>query len=88
VSQVQIGSQGNQVVIVQDSMNRLQSAQPGAAFASLPLTLDGRFGPKTDARVKEFQGRNNMTPDGVVGPMTRAAIKSQAARLEATRQAA
>jgi hypothetical protein len=88
VNQLQIGSQGSQVTIVQDSMNRLQSAQPGAAFASLPLTLDGRFGPKTDARVKEFQGRNNMTPDGVVGPMTRAAIKSQAARLEATRQAA
>ncbi len=78
VSQVQIGSQGSQVTIVQDSMNRLQNVQPGAAFASLPLALDGRFGQKTRTRVQEFQGRNRLTPDGVVGPMTRAAIKSQA----------
>ena len=81
VNQLQIGSQGSQVTIVQDSMNRLQGAQPGAAFASLPLALDGRFGPKTDARVKEFQGQNKMKPDGIVGPMTRAAIKSQAAKI-------
>jgi len=83
VSQVQIGSQGSQVMIVQDSMNRLQNAQPGAAFASLPLAVDGRFGPKTDGRVRDFQGRNKLTPDGIVGPMTRQAIKSQAQRLQA-----
>jgi hypothetical protein len=83
VSQVQIGSQGSQVMIVQDSMNRLQNAQPGAAFASLPLAVDGRFGPKTDGRVRDFQGCNKLTPDGVVGPMTRQAIKSQAQRLQA-----
>jgi hypothetical protein len=83
VSQVQIGSQGSQVMIVQDSMNRLQNAQPGAAFASLPLAVDGRFGPKTDARVRDFQGRNKLTTDGIVGPMTRQAIKSQAQRLQA-----
>jgi len=83
VSQVQIGSQGSQVMIVQDSMNRLQNAQPGAAFASLPLAVDGRFGPKTDGRVRDFQGCNKLTPDGIVGPMTRQAIKSQAQRLQA-----
>jgi len=83
VSQVQIGSQGSQVMIVQDSMNRLQNAQPGAAFASLPLAVDGRFGPKTDGRVRDFQSCNKLTPDGVVGPMTRQAIKSQAQRLQA-----
>jgi hypothetical protein len=78
VSQVQIGSQGSQVMIVQDSMNRLQDVQPGAAFASLPLAVDGQFGPRTHARVTEFQGQNDLTPDGIVGPMTRAAIKSLA----------
>jgi putative peptidoglycan binding protein len=83
VSQVQIGSQGSQVMIVQDAMNRLQEAQPGAAFASLPLAVDGRFGPKTDGRVRDFQDRNKLTPDGIVGPMTRQAIKSQAQSLQA-----
>ena len=78
VSQVQIGSQGSQVMIVQDSMNRLQDVQPGAAFASLPLAVDGQFGPRTHARVTEFQSQNDLTPDGIVGPMTRAAIKSLA----------
>lgn len=83
VSQVQIGSQGSQVMIVQDSMNRLQGTQPGAAFASLPLAVDGRFGPKTDTRVREFQSVSRLKPDGIVGPMTRAAIKNQAQRLQA-----
>jgi murein L,D-transpeptidase YcbB/YkuD len=82
VSQVQFGSQGSEVMIVQDSMNRLPSAQPGAAFASLPLTVDGQFGPKTRARVQDFQGRNRLAPDGVVGPMTRAAIKTQAQQFQ------
>jgi murein L,D-transpeptidase YcbB/YkuD len=82
VSQVQIGSQGPQVMVVQDSLNRLQDAQPGAAFASLPLTVDGQFGPKTDARVKEFQGQNNLTPDGIVGPMTRTVLKTMAQRFQ------
>jgi peptidoglycan hydrolase-like protein with peptidoglycan-binding domain len=82
VSQVQIGSQGQQVMIVQDSMNRLQNVPSGAAFASLPLTVDGQFGPKTHTRVKEFQGQNNLTPDGIVGPMTRGAIKSAMERFQ------
>ena len=82
VNQVQVGSQGPEVIVVQDSMNRLQSAQPGAAFASLPLSVDGQFGPKTRARVQDFQGRNRLAPDGVVGPMTRAAIKSQAQQFQ------
>jgi Putative peptidoglycan binding domain len=78
VSQVQIGSQGSQVMIVQDSMNRLQNVRPDSPFASLPLAVDGQFGPKTHARVKEFQSKNSLTPDGVVGPKTRGVLKSQA----------
>jgi hypothetical protein len=78
VNQVQIGSQGPQVMAVQDSMNRLPNPQFGGAFASLPLDVDGRFGPKTHARVQEFQSKNNLKPDGVVGPMTRGTMKSLA----------
>ena len=80
VNQVQIGSQGSQVMIVQDSLNRLQGDEPGAAFTSIPLNVDGQFGPKTHARVQEFQGKSSLKPDGVVGPMTRGALQTQAQR--------
>ena len=32
--------------------------------------IDSNFGPKTQDAVKSFQQGNNLTPDGVVGPMT------------------
>lgn len=32
--------------------------------------LDGRFGPRTEATVHQFQRRAGLTPDGVVGPGT------------------
>jgi hypothetical protein len=78
VSQVQIGSQGEQVMIVQDSMNRIQNVQPASGNSLAPLAVDGQFGPKTNKRVKEFQAKNSLVADGVVGPKTRNAIKSTA----------
>ena len=36
--------------------------------------VDGAFGPKTEALVREFQRRNAIVPDGIVGPKTWAAI--------------
>jgi murein L,D-transpeptidase YcbB/YkuD len=32
--------------------------------------IDSQFGPKTQDAVKSFQQGNNLTPDGVVGPLT------------------
>ncbi|MEU9919020.1 peptidoglycan-binding protein [Streptomyces sp. NPDC051001] len=34
------------------------------------LAIDGRFGPVTDGRVREFQSRVAIVVDGVVGPQT------------------
>ena len=38
------------------------------------LEPDGKFGPKTEAAVIQFQRSNGLAPDGIVGPKTRAAL--------------
>ena len=57
------GSVGPPVVDVQAALNLLPSV-----FAV--LAVDGKFGPKTTARVKEFQRLAHIAADGDVGPET------------------
>jgi peptidoglycan hydrolase-like protein with peptidoglycan-binding domain len=62
------GMYGNGIDIVQHALN---NESPSA----LPrLAVDGIFGPKTDARVREFQRNRRLNPDGVVGRNTRNAL--------------
>jgi peptidoglycan hydrolase-like protein with peptidoglycan-binding domain len=42
----------------------------GAQCLLVDTTVDGIFGPKTDAAVRQMQGHLGVTVDGIVGPMT------------------
>jgi peptidoglycan hydrolase-like protein with peptidoglycan-binding domain len=55
------GATGQRVVAIQYLLNQ----QIGAG-----LVVDGIFGPKTEAAVKRFQGRDHLPMDGKVGPGT------------------
>lgn len=67
-----IGSTGPQVSELQRRLKAAYSSYAGH------LPVDGDFGPLTDAAVREFQRRSNLTVDGIVGPQTAAALKLKA----------
>lgn len=57
-----LGSAGSEVRQLQDSLNKLP-------VTNLTLLVaDGISGPKTHARVLEFQRNNRLEADGIVGP--------------------
>ena len=55
---------GQDVVTVQRALRR----------AGNRITIDGQFGPETDAAVTRFQRRRGLEPDGMVGSQTWAAL--------------
>jgi hypothetical protein len=70
-----LGSSGRDVIDLQTRLNASGSvtacASPAMGCAPpTPLSVDGQFGPKTLARVQEFQRNNAIPPDGIVGPQT------------------
>lgn len=44
------------------------------AQAALGVQVDGSYGARTEAAVRAFQSRTGLTPDGVLGPVTRKAL--------------
>jgi hypothetical protein len=64
------GAKGAEVSELQRTLN----ARPPSALT--PLIVDGIFGLKTQARVKEFQRRNGLQIDGIVGPATWGVLKA------------
>ncbi|MFA5932153.1 MAG: peptidoglycan-binding domain-containing protein [Candidatus Paceibacterota bacterium] len=43
---------------------------------SFSLVLDGKFGPKTQTAVIQFQQQNGLKPDGIAGPKTKAKMNT------------
>jgi hypothetical protein len=73
---LRIGSVGDSVRLLQGALNLAPTLQPR-------LTEDGQFGPKTNGRVREFQGQKKLVPDGVVGPLTWAQLEPMLRQLMA-----
>ena len=67
--QLQSGSEGRQVRILQHALG---------------VTVDGQFGRRTEAAVRSFQARHGLPVDGVVGPRTSAALAGGASTLAST----
>ena len=63
-SQISYGSRGDDVKTLQELLN-----QNGYS-----LDVDGKFGPKTQEAVKDYQTKNNLKVDGIVGTNTWGAL--------------
>lgn len=61
---VRYGSRGNDVRWLQYALNK----------KGYQLTVDGSAGPKTIDALIDFQAKNGLTPDGICGKLTRAAL--------------
>jgi peptidoglycan hydrolase-like protein with peptidoglycan-binding domain len=67
-AQIQEGAGGPEV-------RRLQELLTGMGYNT--GGIDGIWGPRTTEAVKTFQSRAGLTPDGIAGPLTWAAIKGE-----------
>jgi len=61
---------GNDVRIIQSRLNQASLRHVKQVSSLEPLAPDGIFGPKTAQRVVEFQAKNGLVVDGIVGRQT------------------
>ena len=54
--------------------SQVRALQQALMNAGIEVIVDGDFGPQTEGAVKEFQRRRSLLVDGIVGPVTGAAL--------------
>ena len=73
-SQLKYGSSGSDVKKLQNYLNQV---------GNYGLTVDGKYGSKTQAAVKEYQKSNNLTVDGIAGNQTWGSLSDAVSKLSA-----
>jgi peptidoglycan hydrolase-like protein with peptidoglycan-binding domain len=69
------GDAGSAEIIRPDSTGgRVTQLQVALIALGYDLIPDGRYGPRTQAAVRDFQSRNSLEVDGISGPRTQAAL--------------
>lgn len=59
-----------------DSGSGVKQIQTALVAHGYKLAVDGQFGPQTSQAVKDFQKKNGLAQDGVVGPATWAKLQA------------
>lgn len=54
----------------------VKDVQTALQRQAIQVTVDGIFGPQTEAAVKAFQAKSQLTVDGIVGPHTWSALRT------------
>lgn len=76
---LRVGIQGADVKQLQGCLNlKVHFSQPSTNNALPRLTPDGIFGIRTEAKLKEFQRREQLAADGIAGPVTYGALFTRA----------
>ena len=73
-SQLGYGSSGSEVEKLQNYLNQV---------GNYGLTEDGKYGPKTQEAVKNYQSSNNLTVDGIAGNQTWGSLSDAVSKLTA-----
>lgn len=73
-SQISYGSSGDEVKTLQELLNS----------SGYNLAVDGQFGQKTQQAVKDYQTKNNLTVDGIVGDKTWGALTNSTSSTKST----
>jgi peptidoglycan hydrolase-like protein with peptidoglycan-binding domain len=66
----------NDSVHLGDTGSGVKQIQTALVAHGYKVATDGAFGPQTAAAVKDFQKKNGLTQDGVVGPVTWAKLQA------------